>query len=71
MTVTRWNALADQALAGRVLDRDAARAVLAAPDEELLNQLAAAYRVRRHHWGNRVRLHFLLNAQSGLTRLPQ
>src|SRR5438094_271692 len=27
---------------------------------------AAAYRVRRHHYGNRVRLHFLLNAQSGL-----
>jgi biotin synthase len=66
MTVINWNALADRALAGRVLDRDAARAVLAAPDAELLDQLAAAYRVRRHHWGNRVRLHFLLNAQSGL-----
>jgi biotin synthase len=40
--------------------------VLAAPDDVLLEQLAAAYRVRRHFWGNRVRLHFLLNAQSGL-----
>jgi biotin synthase len=40
--------------------------VLSAPDTELLDQLSAAYRVRRHHWGNRVRLHFLLNAQSGL-----
>jgi biotin synthase len=29
-------------------------------------QLAAAYRVRERYWGNRVRLHFLLNAQSGL-----
>ncbi len=66
MTVTSWNALADASLAGRVLDRDTARAVLTAPDTELLDQLAAAYRVRRHHWGNRVRLHFLLNAQSGL-----
>jgi biotin synthase len=66
MTVTSWNALADAALAGQVLDRAAARAVLAAADTELLDQLAAAYRVRRHHWGNRVRLHFLLNAQSGL-----
>ena len=66
MTVTSWNVLADRALAGQVLDRDTARAVLAAPDAELLDQLAAAYRVRRHHWGNRVRLHFLLNAQSGL-----
>jgi biotin synthase len=61
-----WNALADRALAGALLTRDEARAVLAAPDQALLEQLAAAYRVRRHHHGNRVRLHFLLNAQSGL-----
>ncbi len=61
-----WNALADRALAGELITRDEARAVLQAPDSELLDQLAAAYRVRRHHHGNRVRLHFLLNAQSGL-----
>lgn len=61
-----WQALADQSLAGDVISRDQARAVLSAPDTELLELLAAAYRVRRHHWGNRVRLHFLLNAQSGL-----
>src|SRR2546430_5030378 len=40
--------------------------VLSAPDTELLGQLAAAYRVVGRFWGNRVRLHFLLNAQSGL-----
>ena len=61
-----WNTLADQALAGTLISREDARAVLAAPDDELLEQLAAAYRVRRHYWGNKVRLHFLLNAQSGL-----
>lgn len=61
-----WQTLADQSLAGEVLSREQAHAVLTAPDTELLDQLAAAYRVRRHHWGNRVRLHFLLNAQSGL-----
>jgi biotin synthase len=61
-----WNALADRARAGELITRDEARAVLQAPDAELLDQLAAAYRVRRHYHGNRVRLHFLLNAQSGL-----
>jgi len=61
-----WNLLADQALAGECITRDDALAVLAAPDTEILAQLAAAYRVRHHYWGNRVRLHFLLNAQSGL-----
>ena len=63
---TNWNDLADRALAGELISRDDARAVLTAPDDLLLDQLAAAYRVRRHYHGNRVRLHFLLNAQSGL-----
>ncbi len=61
-----WNDLADRALAGEVISREAAHAVLTAPDTELLAQLHAAYRVRHHYWQNRVRLHFLLNAQSGL-----
>jgi biotin synthase len=63
---TDWSRFADIALAGEVLDRTSALQVLNAHDDELLEQLAAAYRVRRHYWGNRVRLHFLLNAQSGL-----
>ncbi len=65
-TVTDWQRLADVSLAGALISRDEALAVLQAPDESLLDQLAAAYRVRRATWGNRVRLHFLLNAQSGL-----
>lgn len=65
-TLPNWNALADRALAGERISRDDARAVLSAPDHALLEQLAAAYRVRRHYHGNRVRLHMLLNAQSGL-----
>lgn len=66
MSQQYWQSLADKSLAGELLTRDEARAVLNAPDSELLDQLAAAYRVRRATWGNRVRLHFLLNAQSGL-----
>ncbi len=66
LTVADWQALADLSLAGGTLSREQARAVLAAHDDALLDGLAAAYRVRRATWGNRVRLHFLLNAQSGL-----
>ena len=65
-TAVDWNLLAEQALAGQVIDHRDALRVLQANDTELLAQLAAAYRVRHHYWGNRVRLHFLLNAQSGL-----
>ncbi len=61
-----WEDFAQRSLAGKVLTPDEALAVLNAPDTELLAQLAAAYKVRYHYWENRVRLHFLLNAQSGL-----
>ncbi|MEM9809057.1 MAG: radical SAM protein, partial [Cyanobacteria bacterium P01_D01_bin.56] len=65
-TSVDWNLLAEQTLAGKNINRQDALRVLKADDTELLAQLAAAYRVRHHYWGNRVRLHFLLNAQSGL-----
>lgn len=66
LSTINWFSLADQALAGECISRTEALAVLTAPDSAILEQLAAAYRVRHHYWSNRVRLHFLLNAQSGL-----
>ena len=41
-------------------------AVLRAPDAELLDLLAAAYRVRHRWFGNSVHLNFLVNAKSGM-----
>jgi biotin synthase len=61
-----WQALAERSLIGEIISRTQAQAILQAPDEVLLEQLAAAYKIRHHYWGDRVRLHFLLNAQSGL-----
>ena len=61
-----WDTIAAKSLAGEKITREEAKAILTAPDTELLSQLAAAYKVRHHYWGNKVRLHFLLNAQSGL-----
>jgi len=60
-----WPALADKALAGSVVSRDEARAVLHAPPDEVLGLLDAAFRVRRAHWGLRVSLHVLENAKLG------
>jgi biotin synthase len=61
-----WNALSGKSLEGEVLSRDEARAVLNAPVDQLPVLVAAAYQVRRHYFGNRVRLNYLLNAKSGL-----
>jgi biotin synthase len=62
----RWAALAERVLAGYQLSADDALAVLAAPDDELLDLMAAAYRVRRRYFGKTVQLYFLMNAKSGL-----
>ncbi len=66
LSTTNWNDLADRALKGETLTNEEALSVLEAPDTELMAQIAAAYRVRHHYWSNKVRLHYLLNAQSGL-----
>lgn len=61
-----WNDLAEKSLKGEIISRGEALGVLNAPDEEVLSILDAAYRVRRRHFGKRVKLNFLLNAKSGL-----
>lgn len=61
-----WLALADRVLAGGELGRLQAEEILGAPDDELLDLLAGAFRIRRRHFGRRVQLYFLMNAKSGL-----
>lgn len=61
----RWQRLADTALAGQLIARDDARAVLRAGPDEILALLDAAYRVRLAHHGRRVHLHVLENAKMG------
>ena len=63
---TDWHRLADRVLAGTALTADEAAAVLDCPDDDLLELLAAVYRVRRRWFGNQVQLYFLMNAKSGL-----
>jgi len=65
-TPARWQALADRVLAGDTPTRAEARSILESSDAELLDVLAAAYRVRHRHFGNTVQLFFLMNAKSGL-----
>lgn len=58
--------LADKSLRGEALSRGECRAVLATAPEDLLKLLEAVYQVRKAHFGNRVMIHLILNAKSGL-----
>ena len=61
-----FHQLADKSIAGETLTRQECQDVLHCPDERILELLDAAYKVRRTFCGNRVHLHMLLNAKSGL-----
>lgn len=61
-----WMRLADKALRGERLTMEESLAVLAAPDEQLLAILDAAFKVRRRYYGTKVKLNLIVNAKSGL-----
>src|SRR5437773_785314 len=61
-----WSQLADRVLEGHRVTSEEGLAILRAPDVELLNILAAAYKLRRRWFGNTMQLYFLMNAKSGL-----
>ncbi len=61
-----WQQLASSVLAGEPLSERQGVSILESPDEQLLDLLAAAYRIRRQHFGRTVQLYFLMNAKSGL-----
>src|ERR1700749_2879800 len=64
--MTWLGALAEKALARELPTRDEALRVLRSPDDELMDVVAAAFRVRLRYFGRRVKLNYLVNIKSGL-----
>jgi biotin synthase len=64
--MTWLDAITEKALNSEPLDRDAALAVLASGDDELMDVVAAAFKVRLKYFGRRVKLNYLVNIKSGL-----
>jgi biotin synthase len=62
----RWNDLASRVMDGHALTREEGLLILDAPDAEILDLLAATFRVRRQQFGLKVHLYYLKNAKSGL-----
>jgi biotin synthase len=63
---TAFDQLADRILSGGAATPEDAVAVLRTPDAELMGVVAAAGRLRREHFGNTVKVNYLVNLKSGL-----
>ena len=61
-----FDQLASSILDGKPATEDDALAVLRAHDDELIDLVAAAGRLRREHFGNTVKVNYLVNLKSGL-----
>ncbi|WP_394140422.1 biotin synthase BioB [Cytobacillus oceanisediminis] len=61
-----YRELAQNVLEGYELTDSQAMEILNCPDEELLDLLYSAYKIRHHYYGNQVKLNMIINTKSGL-----
>lgn len=61
-----YRELADNIIAGYEITKEEALAIVTAPDEDLLDIMNAAFQIRKHHYGVKVKLNMIINAKSGL-----
>ena len=63
---SKWHQLAVQVLEGVDVSVEQAEEILASSNDEVLDLVAAAFRLRQRYFGKTVQLYFLVNAKSGL-----
>ncbi|WP_163070897.1 biotin synthase BioB [Priestia flexa] len=62
-----WGKLANQVIEeGYALTKEEAHQILTVPDEQILNIMNAAYQIRHHYYGRKVKLNMIINTKSGL-----
>lgn len=61
-----WLNLAKNVLDGYQLTREEAEKILLSKDDELLSLVNAAFKIRKRHYGKKVKLNMIINAKSGL-----
>ncbi|MBS4213776.1 biotin synthase BioB [Neobacillus rhizophilus] len=61
-----WSKLANEVLEGYVLTKEQAKEILHSKDDDILSLVNAAYEIRRHYYGKKVKLNLIINAKSGL-----
>ncbi len=58
--------LAERVISGEAVSKDKALSLLQIEDTQILELMNAAYKIRHHFYGNKVKLNMIINAKSGL-----
>ncbi|MFJ7974423.1 biotin synthase BioB [Peribacillus sp. JNUCC 23] len=58
--------LAERVISGEAVSKEEALSLLQIEDTKILELMNAAYKIRYHHYGNKVKLNMIINAKSGL-----
>jgi len=64
--MSKYVDLAERVLNGHVVTDNEALSILDASNEDLLPLLHGAYTIRKHYYGNKVKLNMIMNTKSGL-----
>lgn len=64
--MNQWDYLAEKVLSGGALSRQEALDVLQAEDDDVLSLMHAAFKVRRHYFGKKVKLNMIISTKTGL-----
>ncbi|MBD1379541.1 biotin synthase BioB [Metabacillus arenae] len=64
--MNQWMELADRVLNGVEVTNKEALSILECPDEDVLLLMHAAFQIRKHFYGKKVKLNMIMNAKSGL-----
>ncbi|MCP1125036.1 biotin synthase BioB [Bacillus sp. AFS018417] len=65
-TKTNWKQIASEVVQGRAVTKEEAFNILQADDTEILEIMNAAYVIRNHYFGKKVKLNMIINTKSGL-----
>lgn len=62
----QWQSLADKALSGECITMEEGLSILESDNDHVLSLMQAAFQVRKHFYGKKVKLNMIINAKSGL-----
>ena len=66
MNMNKWLELADGVLEGKEITNEEALSILDCPDDDVLLLMHAAFKIRKHYFGKKVKLNMIINTKSGL-----